>query len=255
MSPKTRFSVESSIATVFASVVAIAHVAHTMAAQTPISLPSFPGTFISARLVSRDAANRECLALGDDTFNQDVVEVGACRPLGLHEIGRASGVAWVHATYERRWLLTPNDTTSESEVVLFSKSAGDSSRLRLIWHYRYETEMLRSVTPEAVSVSGGAALLSVDECVNGTGGCSQSFAIFKAGSPKEVRLAFLDSLRRRFPDGIRHGFHVDLRTLHGSISLYSGNDANCCPSTIGEFWLRLKGNSLELTTLKLRRAD
>jgi hypothetical protein len=255
MSPKTRFSVESSIATVFASVVAIADVAHTMAAQTPISLPSFPGTFISAPLVSRDLANPECLALGDDTFNQDVVEVGACRSLGLHEIGRASGVAWAYATYERRWLLTPSDTVSEREVVLFSKSAGDSSRLRPIWHYRYETEMLRSVTPEVVFVSGGAALLSVDECVNGTGGCSQSFAIFKAGSPKEVRLAFLDSLRRRFPDGIRHGFHVDLRTLHGSTSLYSGSDRNCCPSTIGEFSLRLKGNSLELTTLKLRRAN
>jgi hypothetical protein len=226
-----------------------------MAAQTPTPLPSFPGTFINAPLVSRDLANRECLALGHDTFNQDVVEVGPCRSLGLREIGRASGVAWVYGTYERRWLITPSDTASESEVVLFNKSAEDSSKLQPIWHYRYEPEMLASVRPEVVSVSGGAALLSIDECVNGTGGCSQSFAILGRGAPKEVRLAFLDSLRRRFPDGIRHGFHVDLRTLHGSISLYSGNDPNCCPSTIGAFSLRLKGNSLELATLELRRAN
>jgi len=30
--------------------------------------------------------------------------------------------------------------------------------------------------------------------VNGTGGCSQSFAILKAGSPTVLKLAFLDSL-------------------------------------------------------------
>jgi len=219
------------------------------------SAPSFPGTFVRHAAVTTSSAERECLLLGDDMFNKDVAEVGACRSLGLHEIGRASGVAWVYGTYERRWLLTPGDTVSESEVVLFSKSARGSSRLQPIWHYRYEPEMLASVTPEVASVSGSAALLSIDECVNGTGGCSQSFALLKQASPKVVSLAFLDSLSRRFPGAIRHGFHVDPRTLRGSLSLYSGNDANCCPSTIGEFSLRLRGNSLELTTLKLRRAN
>jgi hypothetical protein len=115
--------------------------------------------------------------------------------------------------------------------------------------------MLASVTPDIARVAGGVTLLSVRECVNGTGGCSQSFATLDQGAPKAVKLAFLDSLDRRFPGGIRHGFQVDVRTLRGSLGLYSGNDANCCPSTIGEFSLRLRGNSLEIASLKLRRAD
>jgi hypothetical protein len=70
-----------------------------------------------------------------------------------------------------------------------------------------------------------------------------------------VRLAFLDSLSRRFPDGIRHGFHVDIRTLRGSLGLYSGKDANCCPSRTADFSLRLRGRSLEMVSLELRRAN
>jgi hypothetical protein len=221
-----------------------------------VTLPSFPGVFVRHPPVVANLAERECLTLGDDTFDKDVAEVGACQSLGFHDAGHADGVGWVYGTYERRWRLTPADTVRESEVVLFAKPAsGDPSKLQPIWHYRYESGLLASVTPELVPVTGGSALLSVDECANGTGGCSQSFALLKQGSPKAVRLAFLDSLSRRFPGGIRHGFHVDLRTLHGSLALYSGNDANCCPFMIGDFTLRLRGTSLELTTLKLRRAN
>jgi hypothetical protein len=162
---------------------------------------------------------------------------------------------WVYGSYQRRWLLAPDDTVVENELVLFTKPSTDASRLRPVWHYRYESDVLRSVTPEIVPTTGGAALLSVDECLNGTGGCSQSFALVGERSTKAVKLAFLDSLNRRFPDGIRHGFHIDVRTLRGSLGLYAGNDANCCPSRIGEFSLRLKGSSLELATLKLRRSD
>jgi len=221
----------------------------------PQAGPPFPGTFARRPLVVT-AAERACLSLGDDMFNQDVGEIGVCRALGLHAGGNAGGVSWLYGVYERRWRLTSTDTVIEREVVLFRKSPGrDASSLRPVWHYRYEAEMLASVTPEIARVAGGVTLLSVRECVNGTGGCSQSFATLDHGAPKAVKLAFLDSLDRRFPGGIRHGFHVDVRTLRGSLGLYSGNDANCCPSTIGEFSLRLRGNSLEIASLKLRRAD
>jgi hypothetical protein len=222
----------------------------------PQAGPSFPGTFVRRILVVAGADERACLSLGDDMFDKDVGEIGVCRGLGIHTAGNAGSVSWVYGVYERRWRLTPADTVVEREVVLFRKSPGrDASSLKPVWHYRYETEMLASVTPEIARVAGGVALLSVRECVNGTGGCSQSFATLDQGAPKAAKLAFLDSLDRRFPGGIRHGFQVDVRTLRGSLGLYSGNDANCCPSTIGEFSLRLRGNSLEIASLKLRPAD
>ena len=216
---------------------------------------SFPGVFIQHSPIGASVAGRECLSLGDDMFDKDVSELGVCRALGLHDVGSAGGASWRYGTYERRWLLAPNDTVVEREVVLFKKPLPSGSSLQPVWHYRYEAAILVSATPQVVSVAGGAVLFSVDECVNGTGGCSQSFVILRRDSPVPVKPAFLDSLDRRFPGGIRHGFHVDLRTLRGSLGLYSGNDANCCPSTIGEFSLRLRGSSLEIATLKLRRAD
>jgi len=219
-------------------------------------LPSFPGAFVQHAPVAASTAAGECLSLGDDMFDSTVVAVGACRALGLHTRDRVGGLAWVYGIYQRRWLVTPGDTASETEVVLFTRPASsDQSELTPIWHYRYEAELLRSVTPEVAPAAGGSVLLAIDECVNGTGGCSQSFAIFKNGSPKVVRLAFLDSLNRRFPGGVLHGFHVDVRTLRGSVAVYSGNDPNCCPSRIGEFSMRLRGDALELVKLTLRRAD
>jgi len=219
-------------------------------------VPAFPGSFVRHAAVSATVAERECLALGDNMFDQDVRQIGACRALGLHDAGHADTLAWGYAIYERRWLQTPTDTTTEREVVLFTRQvSGDTTRLRPVWHYRYEAELLVSAKPEVARAAGGGVLLSIDECVNGTGGCSQSFAILGRGSPKVVRLAFLDSLNRRFPGGIRHGFHVDVQTLRGSLGLYSDRDANCCPSAIGAFSLRLRNHALELATLRTRRAD
>jgi hypothetical protein len=216
-------------------------------------LPAFPGAFVRHSPIAAAIAEHECLSLGNNMFDESVTAVGACRPLGFHDIDRGGGVAWVYGTYERRWLPSPTDTVDESEVVLFTRRRG--SALQPVWHYRYERQMLRSVVPQVAPAAGGAVLLSIEECVNGTGGCGQSFALFDHGSWNAIRLAFLDSLNRRFPDGVRHGFHVDVRTLRGSLGLYSGKDANCCPSRTAEFSLRLRGRSLELVSLEVRRAD
>jgi hypothetical protein len=216
-------------------------------------LPSFPGAFVRHPGIDASVAERECLSLGNDMYDKSVSAIGACRALGLHEVERAGGVEWVYGTYGRRWLLSPTDTAGETEVVLFTKRG--ASRLQPVWHYRYEAEMLRSVVPQVAPVAAGALLLSIEECANGTGGCAQSFALLDHGSQTVVRLTFLDSLNRRFPGGIRHGFQVDVRTLRGSLGLYYDKDANCCPSRIAEFSLRLRGTSLALASLELRRAD
>jgi len=224
-------------------------------AGSQAGLPSFPGDFVTHGPVDASVVQRECPSLGNEMFDKDAAELGACGALGLHDVGSAGGQFWRYGTYERRWLLAPKDTVVEREVVLFKTSSRDQTKLQPLWHYHYEAAILASAKPAVRAVAGGALLLAVDECVNGTGGCSQSFVILKQDKPTPVTLAFLDSLERRFPGGIRHGFHVDLRTLRGSLALYSGNDANCCPSTIGEFTVRLRGTSLALATLQLRRPD
>jgi len=240
--------------------IAVALVVHAVCigAQTSTApAPPFPGHFLSRPPVTIAAARRGCLELGDHTYAPDVREVAACAHLGLTSLGIAGGAHWYSSLGSRHWLLndpprSSADTVVESELVLF-RAIGDTL-LSSVWHYRFEPEELRSVTPQVVAASGGV-LVSVDECVNGTGGCSQTFFTYRAGQWRVVHLSFLDSLERRFPGAINHGSHVDPRTLRASAAVYSPEDANCCASRVAEMRLRLRGDTLEITELRIRSTN
>jgi hypothetical protein len=231
----------------------------TMGAQAP-NAPEMPGHFLATPAVTIAAARRGCLELGDNTYTDEVHQLGDCVSLGFKPVGVAGGSRWYSSLAHRRWLLndpakSSADTAAESELVLLGvDAAGVPTRDTLIsplWHYRFEPEMLASVTPEIASVNN-AVLIAIDACVNGTGGCSQSFLLRRGGTWSTVRLSFLDSLNRRFPAAINHGYHVDVRTLRGDAAVYSPNDANCCPSRVAEMRLRLRGNALEIVELRVR---
>ena len=122
-------------------------------------------------------------------------------------LGAAAGRRWAYRLYERRWLplgsgTTPADTVAETEIVLFA--TGDSM-LVPVWHYRFESDLLRSVTPEVAATADEGALFAVDECVDGTGGCGQAFFAYRAGKWRAIKTAFLDSLNRRYPGAVAHG--------------------------------------------------
>src|SRR5262249_23769915 len=156
--------------------------------QTAIP-PETPGHFLEARSVAIASARRGCVALGDSTYTADVHQIGACISLGFKSIGIAGGSRWYPSLAHPRWLLndpaqSSADTAAESEIVLFradtARGVMRDSLVAAVWHYRFEPEMLRSVTPEIASVNG-AVLVAIDECVNGTGGCSQSFLLRSGG--------------------------------------------------------------------------
>ena len=228
-------------------------------AQTP-NAPEVPGHFLTKPAVAIVSARRGCLELGDNTYTDDVQQLGACVSLGFKPLGVAGGSSWYSSLAHRRWLLNvpakaPADTAAESELVLFSadraRVATRDTLITPVWHYRFEPEMLASVTPEIASVDG-MVLIAIDECVNGTGGCSQSFLLRRDGKWSSVRLSFLDSLNRLFPGAINHGYHVDVRTMRANAAVYSPGDGNCCPSRVAEMRLRLRGDALEIVGLRLR---
>ncbi len=221
-----------------------------------------PWHFLVRPALSINSVRERCPDLRDPTYPPDVPRVGECERLGLKPIGVAGGHAWYSALFARRWLMkdsgtTPADTIRETEVVLFITDAahhvGRDTSLTPVWDYHFDPEMLRSVTPEMVSVNGGT-LVAIDECLDGTGGCSQEFFLLRGARWSVVQPAFLDSLNRRFPNAINHGFHVDVQTLRATAAVYSPNDANCCPSRTAEMRLRLRGNVLEIIELQVRRS-
>jgi hypothetical protein len=144
------------------------------------------------------------------------------------------------------------DTVAEEEVVLF-KTSGPG--LTPVWHQRFETgnyAIWRSVTPELAPARGGT-LLSVMQCVNGTGGCGQEFLLrHPDGRWFPVRQTWLDQLPRGFQGRIRHGVRIDPKTLRGEAGFYGDRDPNCCPSQDLIVHLTVRGDSLVLLRQAVR---
>jgi hypothetical protein len=139
--------------------------------------------------------------------------------------------------------------------VLF-KTAGPG-RLIPVWHGRFETgdhAIWRSVTPELAPARGGT-LLSVMQCVNGTGGCSQEFLLRPPdGRWFPVWQAWLDQLPPGFEGRLRHGVRIDPKTLRGEAGFYGDRDPNCCPSQNLIVHLTVRGDSLVLLRHAVRPA-
>jgi hypothetical protein len=148
------------------------------------------------------------------------------------------------------------DTVAEEEVVLFE--AMPAEQAGPIWHARFETgnyAIWRSITPEVVPTKGGATLLSVMSCVNGTGGCSQEFVQrHPDGRWFPVWQVWLDQLPPGFASRMRHGFLIDPRTLLGSAGFYGERDPNCCPSEELRVRLAVRGDTLLLQGHSVRPA-
>jgi len=181
--------------------------------------------------------------------------------------GITSRNGWVTCSYEHEWISAgavaqPADTLREIEVVLYRTAPpppgpqphpGSAQEFTAARQHIYEPEFLRSVTPLVTGVEGGGLLLAVQECVNGTGGCEQSFLVNRGGGWGRVKLTFLDSVERRYPGAVHRTFRVNPQTLRAEVWLYSKTDPNCCPSRSALASLRLRGNALEAKTIRLKR--
>lgn len=164
---------------------------------------------------------------------------------------------WYSTVVSQRWLLADTaraatDTVVESELVLFtanpSRPIGGDTLITPVWHYRFEAEVLRSGHT-------GACQHGRRRRAAGDRGMRQRYRRPLSNLPSrawgrwhDVRLPFLDSLNRRYPSAITHGYRIDIRTMRGTASIYSLHDPNCCPSQIAEMRLRLRNGGLEMVS-------
>jgi hypothetical protein len=220
--------------------------------------PDYPGETLVTPSVSSDSARKVCLVLGTNKSPTDVKRSGSCVAHGCSVAGRTPKDDWTTCSYEAHWIVPasasdPLDTVAENEVVLYrSQPKRRGARLTPVWHEVYEPEIQRSVMPSVTRVQPGTDLLAIQECLNGTGGCGESFLIDRGTGWRPVRLTFLDSVERRYPSGIRHGFHVDPRTLTAVTQIYSDTDPNCCPSRSAVIQLQLKGDTLGMKSIRVK---
>jgi hypothetical protein len=213
--------------------------------------------------VPETRAREKCISLPVEAPNDrlqgphgDSLVTTRCEVVRYSALASASRSGWASAEYRWVSLFTAEDTTrgpaardtvSEDEVVLLE--AAQPGRVSPVWHERFETgrhALWRSVTPEIAKI-GGSVLLSIQHCVNGTGGCSQDFLRRSLRRQwTSVRQAWIDQLPRALAGRIDHGMRISVRDLRGEGGLYGPRDPNCCPSELLRVQLELRGDSLVL---------
>jgi hypothetical protein len=254
----------------FAVVLAVGASPPTRETALPLTEPRFVmqrdaaiGLLRGQASVPANRAREKCVSLPVEAPNNrlqgphgDSLVTTSCEVVRYSALGTGSRSGWASAEYRWVSLFTAEDTTrgraardtvTENEMVLFA--AAEPGRVRPVWHERFETgshALWRSVTPE-VAKFGADILLSIQHCVNGTGGCSQDFLRRSpSGQWTSVRQAWIDQLPRALAGRIDHGMRIDLRDLHGEGGLYEPRDSNCCPSELLRVQLGLRGDSLVL---------
>lgn len=211
-------------------------------------------------IITEEEARAKCPALpnvepGDTTLDGRLdradaaknVKSAACKLVALDTVKGAHG-AWRTGRYHSVWVM-PDDTVTEEEAVLYE--VVQPGELRAAWHGRFfdtgDREVWRSITLEVAATPRASTLLSVQYCVNGTGGCEQDFIERRTdGRWHPVFQAWDDQLPAAVHSRILHGMRIEPATLKGEGGYYEPADPNCCPSELLRLTLTLRNDSLVL---------
>lgn len=221
-------------------------------------------------LVSIDAARERCLSLPVAPPNDrlegphgDSMLSAECKVIDYSSLPAIADSTWAMARYQ--WVSTftaedakrgplARDTVKEEEVVLLEGAEG--GQMRPVWHARFEQgpyAILRSITPSVAPTGDAGVLLSVQNCVNGTGGCAQEFLQrLQGGAWRPIWQTWYEELPNGGKDRIWHGAQIDPRTLRGDAGFYQPKDANCCPSERLDVQLGLQGDHLFLKSWQVK---
>lgn len=206
---------------------------------------------------------QECVKLPRVESYVVTPESSSCAVIRSVVLDSAIGLAWSYALYRHMEAYrVPGsvqlDSVVELELVLLHGPAGRSTDLVAVAHVRAEYDMIYGISAQIAPKPAGA-LLAVEFCFNGTGGCWQEFQRFRGGRWRDVgdpHPLLEAALRGR---GVRFaaGGHrlartsVDVRTLRGTGALYGPDDGNCCPSRRVEFALRLAARGFQVSTVNI----
>ena len=229
------------------------------------------GILSHATAMPRDRVTTMCpSSLGD---HRDQLEASiptdsnrvTCRVEEVHALGDAVGLQWWAVKYLTRYVFpadsmerreVPSNTTDTADVldvVIYAVERG-TELWRPEWQGWAELRMTREVDV-SLGVRGGMAMFSIVSCVNGTGGCDQHFLGRTAHDWASLNEKYRTQLDRRFGGHpFWKGIVVDVRTLRGTVPLYSNEDANCCASRVLLLTLLVQGQDIVVKSAAQRAA-
>ncbi len=203
--------------------------------------------FISSRFVEEghpatiDDLEKTCeqLAEGVCDYRPPITET-ACRPTGREPAGSlgAADYTLLRFVLDRAFDDEDDGWTCSVDIGLLLETSGDSL-FRPVWTGTSERqfEFLNGVQ---VARAGGAELMTVRRCLNGTGGCYERLSIRDDGRWRPLeRDSTWDEVYTRLPAGYRlhKSPFMELGELTWEQHLAGPGDGNCCPS--GRLYLDL----------------
>jgi hypothetical protein len=201
----------------------------------------------SGRPVDVATAMRRCVDLDSPAWLASRAPASACRVKEWGPLKAVDGTRFFYARYEYPRsgpAASHGGTQGLARTVVFARMP--DGRVRPEWYAVFEREFYLSVTPRVEPAPGGGALVSVESCVNGTGGCSQDFLLRRGGRWSTVRQRWVGQLPAAMKGRFWKGTYVDPATLRGRFGLYGDRDPNCCPSRSLAVRVALVGTSLVL---------
>lgn len=203
-------------------------------------------------------APREFANLSSDS----VVLETRCTVDSSYALPMADGARWIASIY-RRMYVVPSDSiaialhhvardTGVLITALLYSAAPRDSIWRAEWIGTVDESTTRSLTPTLARQADASALVSLRYCVNGTGGCWQTFLHRRNRQWTEVVAAFLKQLPVVPDVRVGGGAGVDVSSLKARYGVYGSGDPNCCPSREILLELRLRRDSLVLETYRIR---
>jgi hypothetical protein len=215
-------------------------------------------------VVSDSVARRECTKIPRRELYLDPPVSHHCRIVSYDTLSAANGRRWSYAVQRHTSVYNfadsgpaaKLDTIVEIETVLLRER--DPRSLVAVLHAREEEWLIRSITPVIAIRSATEGLLSMEFCLNGTGGCRQDYwrydakGWYRLDTPVE---AIRERVLRAFPGDSSHRLrepHIDVRTLRGTAPISADGDANCCSSYEAEFRLALDRGTSRFRIVEFR---
>lgn len=183
----------------------------------------------------------------------------------------ADGRRWMAVVYgtrleyeptaeQKKYILTPRDTDVFVTAVLYSAASPAhtpvaASLWRAEWMTTVAQRIVYDVYPDLIGRPDGSALIAIQYCINGTGGCWQEYMHRVRGQWTKVVEAWRTQLPA-IPDGhVGKGAGIALRTMRGSYGVYGPRDANCCPARELLLDVELRSDSLVLKSWRIEKSE
>ncbi len=201
--------------------------------------------------VSREKAQSWCIAPSEIIPSWDFPAHPDCKMI-WREVARHEG----RALYSARYSWPAPDRGDERGRILTEvlfEGLPQSRVVRCLYAVQEDSSRIL-LAPLRITSLGAATVVESRICMTGTAECASELASWNGRNVERVVDHTIDEIRASLPEGyaLKSNPSFDLPSATGRAHAWSRADADCCPSAVVEFRLRLTGAELHAEGMQVR---